>query len=160
MLAPGSKPPSKRHGQKSQRQDHRFAHGAHLRVPKTRSGLKSDASRFKPAVELRPQFVGAVHGQLGIVHDEASVGRERDRLVDCFQALAEQLIVAVQPVPSFAVVAVGNVELRPRIALGRVGAGESGSSGRELILSKERQAVGECLLVDAVRADRRPPGHL
>ena len=84
-----------------------------------------------------------MHLQAGIVDDEASAWRERDRLVDRRQPLAKQLVIVIEPSPSLTVIRVGDVELDLRVALGRVRAQERRPRLRESIRRAARIKTGQ-----------------
>ena len=64
-----------------------------------------------PSLEFRLHFLGRVHREDGIVHDKASLRRERHRAVDRSETFGVQPIVVVGPSPALTVVAVGDIEL-------------------------------------------------
>src|SRR5262249_6883123 len=106
-----------------------------------------------PRVELGLQLVTAVHLQVCIGDDDAAARCGRDCAIDRREAAREQRPVDVQAAPAFAVIAVGDVELRPRILMRLVGAVEREPGGGKLISAEEAQAVGERLVIDAIDAD-------
>src|SRR5947208_11308548 len=89
-----------------------------------------------------------------LVHHQSSGRRERNGAIERLEPLSVQHAVVIEPPPSLAVVAVRDVELRPRIALGSVGTREREASLGKLIVAEKTQPVRERLLVDPVGADR------
>lgn len=94
----------------------------------------------KARFELRAQLVGVVDLQVVVVNDDAAVRGDGDRVVDRRQSLREQRIVTIRAKPALPVEAVGDVELRPRVA---ASAPEGGAGLDELVAAKECEAVGE-----------------
>ena len=84
----------------------------------------------------------------GVVDDQPVVGRQRDRAIDGLEALLEQRVVVVDASPALPVVAVGDVELRARVAAGGVGAREGGARFDERVAPEEGEPIGGRLLVD------------
>src|SRR4051812_1777686 len=65
---------------------------------------------LETTLQLRLQFVGGMHLQIGIADDEAAGWREGDGLVHRLEALRKQRLAAVQPSPALAIVTVRDVE--------------------------------------------------
>ena len=71
------------------------------------------------------------------------------------ESLAEQRVVVVDAAPALTVEAVGDVELRPGVALGRIGPRERRARLDECLPAKEGQPVAQKPVVDTVGADLR-----
>src|SRR5204862_2208375 len=69
-------------------------------------------------------------------------------------AALEQTAIDVHAPPSLPVVAVGNVELRPRIALCGIGALKRRARLRELLVAEKPQPIVEAHAIDRVGAER------
>ena len=106
----------------------------------------------EPALELSAQFVRRAQTERRIVHVHAP-GRGGDRAIQRSKRLPEQRIVVVDATPAFPVERVRRVELRGRVARGRVGAGEREPGFPKPVLAEIPQPLVECRLVDPVEPD-------
>src|SRR4029079_8547553 len=102
------------------------------------------------ALEFRLQLVGAVHSKIRIVNDQTVIRGECNGPVDGFKSFAKQRVVVVDASPPLTVVAVGDVELRARVAVSRIGALERHACLIERVASEESEAIGHGLGVDVV----------
>ena len=141
------------HGEKQARQDPGFGERAHFRSRSSRSGLKSDSVARQAVYQFSLEFVGGSHLQIGVVDDQPAVGRQSNRALDESQAFLEQRIVTMRAMPALAITGVGDVELRARVARGRIGARKGGPRLDELVPAKEGEAVGKRLPIDGVGAE-------
>ena len=98
--------------------------GGHLRCRKTLSGLKSDGSRVTPRVSSALSSSAVCISSPGSSTTSAMIRRGGDRAIHRLEPFSEQRVVVVDATPPFPVVAVGDVELHPRVAVGGVGAVE------------------------------------
>jgi hypothetical protein len=105
---------------------------------------------FGSLFQLRLQFGGSVHLQIRIINCQRAVWRQVDRPIDCLQPLLEKRIVVIDATPALSVGGVANIELRTRIALGRIGAGPLVTRRAKLIATKECQAAVKLFLIDLV----------
>src|SRR5439155_13617064 len=94
-----------------------------------------------------------LHAEVGIVDGEAAARRQRRGAIYHVEAALEQPAIDIHASPSLPVVRVSDIELRPRVSLGGVGALERGACLGELIAAKEAQAVIEARAVDGIRAE-------
>src|SRR5262245_47689945 len=104
-------------------------------------------------LEFGLQFLASVHPERGVVDDQTSCRRERNRTIDRTKTFGVRAIVVVKPTPSLAVVAVGDIELRARVAHGGIGSLERYARFDELIVPEESQRIVERLLVDPIHPD-------
>src|SRR5262249_2913271 len=104
-------------------------------------------------LEFGLQFLASVHPERGVVDDQTSRRRERDRTIDRTKTFGVRAIVVVEPTPSLAVVAVGDIELRARIAHGGIGSRERYARLAQLVVPEEKPRIPRRLLVDPIHPD-------
>ncbi len=87
-----------------------------------------------------------MHLQVRIIDSERTVSRETACAVDGFQPLLDQSLVVVNTrPPTFAVKGVGDIELRSRVAVGRIGSLPFVTRGSKLLTSEKRESTIERL---------------
>jgi hypothetical protein len=105
-------------------------------------------------LEFRLQFVGRAHLQIIVVYDETPARRERNRPIDCDQALSIERIISMRRIPSLPVEAVRDIELGPGITQCGIGASKRRTRFDKLVFTKEVESIVEGLLVDRIGAER------
>ena len=129
--------------------------GCHLRWLQEASWIEVGRVGDESGLELGLQLVGLMDRELRVFDDEPPTRRKCDGGGNGAEPRLIQLVVVMRSMPPLAVVTVGDIKLRPRVARGWIGARERGARFDELFVAEKPETIVEGHRVDPIRSDRR-----